>query len=270
MSHSFRSELRIALHIDRVAALRLSGVLRRRVEAAAAWSCPSGGQTCPWHASVEVLKENIGKLGVASLANVVLSNRLTHYALLRPSANLSRRELLRYVEHRMQCIFGDVAAHWSLRIASAHKDDTLLVAAVDTDLLDAIKANLGPHFTRTASVKPYFSVAYNRLRRHLTSPSAWFVVQEDKHAVIGRIEHGAWQSLSGRHLGDDSAETLVSALDREHALQNLAEHVNDVYLLRARPEMRLPLGASYRLHLLQLASPRGFPVSRAYDYAMAA
>ena len=270
MSRPWRSEIRIAVSPDRVAALKVCGLVHRHVQAEALWKPAYSDGAPAWRAAVDTLKQNISRLGTASRAGVIISNRLTHYALLNPPENLSQREHGRYVEHKLQAIFGDLSAQWTVRIAGPSKNGALLVAGIDTALLDAIKEALGPALARTAHIEPHFSAAFNRLREHLTAPSGWFVMQEEKHALIGRLSGGAWQSLRGRHLSANSPDALIPAIDREHALHNLAEPVRKVYLLPPRHDVPLPVIEPYDVQLLQDPLPDGFPLTSDHGDEMAA
>ncbi len=272
MSLSWRSELRLGVHPDRIAALQVRGVWRKSIQAEALWSVPECAKSERVKAVVDTISSNVASAMPAARATVVLSNRWAHFAHIAVHDGLNARERDNYVRHKFKAIFGDVATTWMLRINSADVMGGVIVSAVEAALVEGIRSALTPAFGANVSIQPHFSAAFNRIRAEIHDESAWLVVQESKQVVMGRLQEGRWESLASRHVRDTSADALFAALEREHALQAFPRACHNVYLYPAAATALLPAfeHPRYKVRIVTPRRPDGFPLNKEQDYAVAA
>lgn len=272
MSLSWRSELRLGVHPDRIAALQVRGVWRKRIQAEALWHVAECTESERVKAVVDTISSNVASAISAARATVVLSNRWAHFAHIAVHEGLNERERDNYVRHKLKAVFGDVAATWTFRISAAEVVGGVIVSAVETALIDGIRAALTPAFGANVSIQPHFSAAFNRIRREIHDESAWLVVQEPKQVVMGRLQQGRWESLASRQVRDTSAEALFAALEREHALQAFPRACHNVYLYPAAATASLTAfeHPRYKVRIVTPRRPDGFPLNKEQDYAVAA
>jgi len=93
----------------------------------------------PWHGALEALK---GIAWPRSRVTVVLSNHFVRYALVPWSdAIANAAEEQAYLRHHFAKIHGERAKGWQLRASEAPKGAPRLASAVDSALVDAIRAS---------------------------------------------------------------------------------------------------------------------------------
>lgn len=158
---------------------------------------------------------------------VVLSNRYLRFALVPWTEAASGHE--EDTELALACFeprYGDMTG-WTVRIDGGAYGQARIACAVETQLLDAIRASLPPHGRRggaDVAIRPAFVAGWNTGRRKLDG--AWergdgiFAMEESGTAVIATRRANGWHSVRplATH-GDD----LPLLLEREALLQGFAE-----------------------------------------------
>lgn len=171
-------------------------------------SDPAAGPE-PWQGAVAALRT----LEWTQLCRVtlVLSNHFVRYAVLPWSDGLATpAEEEAYLRHHFAKIHGERAKGWSLRASEAPRGALRLASAIDTALVEALKAAFPKNGkAKLVSVQPELMEAANRWRQAIPPAGAWLVLAEPERACIAlHAEHG-WRSVQNAK-GD-----WFTLLDRE-------------------------------------------------------
>ena len=148
----------------------------------------------PWHGALEALK---GVAWPRSRVTVVLSNHFVRYALVPWSdAIASPAEEQAYLRHHFAKIHGERAKGWQLRAGEAPKGAPRLASAVDSALVDAIRASFPKGGkAKLVSVQPALMYVFNRARDAVPRTGAWLVVAEAERACVALHAAGAFRAV---------------------------------------------------------------------------
>jgi hypothetical protein len=208
----------VALAPDRVLFMHRRGILRDRVESTRTWATDASNATTPlWQPALDMLGRNLPKATSGRpRVSVVLSNHFCHYALLKRRDELTGHdERLAYARHRMKAAFGEAVGNWDLKLSDAGEKSGYLASAVDSALLEAIRALCRDRNFHLLSIQPYLAVAFNRCRKALEKRTAWFVVHEDGRLVVSLFNRGMWAAVASRRVSPRWKPELLQVLDRE-------------------------------------------------------
>ncbi len=168
-------------------------------------------------------------------ARVTLSHHHARLFLLpAPSVWLRERETRPWLEAQLaEALGGAAASHWRLTWDPAPPGRPILVAAVETGLLDRLVATLGRHGLDLAGARPWLAAAWNR-RRQLARANGWYALLEPGRVTLLRLKHGQPVSLRQRQVeaGGDIGADLRALLTRESLLAGVAD-AGDLWLERA-------------------------------------
>lgn len=106
--------------------------------------------------------------------------------------------------------------NWTFRLAL--QGTRLLVAGMESGLLEAIKetnANAGARLRRT---EPLFSWVYDRFERALADATGWMLLDEPGMLTLAFVERGRLTSLHCQRCENDQGEIAVRLLERQSAL----------------------------------------------------
>jgi len=223
------------------------------------WSVADGADPL-WSGATVALVAGRNTLPPTRRVHVTVANRFVRYTALRIPRTLDDAERSTYLAHKLRTQFGDAAQHWSVRTSDTGHPEHHVVAAMPGALIDALLAALGPH----AAIAPALAPAFNAVRRSLRRVSAWAVMLEPGHAVVGWQNEGRWKTLASRALPEPTTAALFRLLDREALLQSIDDTGKDVYLLPGSVRLKATDDARYRLHDLASTAPR-HPVHRGLD-----
>jgi len=128
---------------------------------------------------------------------VVLSNHFVRYAVIPWSGGLSTpAEEEAYLRHHFGKIHGERARAWSLRASEAPAGAARLASAIDTALLEALKAAFPKDGkAKLASVQPELMEAANRWRGAIPASGAWLVLAEPERACLALHGDKGWRSV---------------------------------------------------------------------------
>jgi hypothetical protein len=141
----------------------------------------------------------------------VLSNHFVRYAVLPWSDGLSTpAEEEAYLRHHFAKIHGERAKSWSLRASEAPRGALRLASAIDTALIEALKAAFPKNASaKLVSVQPELMEAANRWRQAIPAAGAWLVLAAPERACIALHAGQGWRSVQNAK-GD-----WYTLLDRE-------------------------------------------------------
>lgn len=197
MSRLFPEKLRVVLAPDEV----LAG--GRSIPAD-----PAAGAE-PWQGAVAALRTV--EWAKPCRVTAVLSNHFVRYAVLPWSDGLSTpAEEEAYLRHHFAKIHGERAKGWSLRASEAPRGALRLASAIDTALVEAVKAAFPKSGkAKLVSVQPELMAAANYWRKAIPAGGAWLVLAEPDRACIALHAGQGWRSVQNAK-GD-----WYTLLDRE-------------------------------------------------------
>jgi hypothetical protein len=147
---------------------------------------------------------------------VVLSNHFVRYALLPWSDSLDTpEEEEAFARHQFTRIYGERAAAWTFRCSEGAAGDARLASAIDTELLEKLRATFAQPPVRLVSVQPELMAVYNRHRKAVPAEGAWLVLLEPGRACIALRGPQGWLAVRNARLQADDAESWIAQLDQE-------------------------------------------------------
>lgn len=246
MSLSWRNQLHIELHPDRVGLVRLSRGWQPREIARKTVPCAAPGVgEAPWEAALRALQTGISDMGGGGAdVTVVLSTHFVRYALIPWSDQLSNdSEEQAYVRHCFAQTYGDDAERWVLRLSPNGPGEMQVASAIDQGLLDGLEQVASANGLHLVSVQPNLMTVFNHWRRSLSGPTAWLVVAEQGRVCISLLKSGRWCSLQTMKTDEDWPDRLPQLLERALHLSGHGTERGKVFLFApgAAEEAILPV-----------------------------
>ena len=201
-------DLRLALSPHSISLVRVAPFWRRKA-AAVAWlrvDAPAG-QRPSWRAAIAGLPALFAKAGIrGGRASVVLSNHFVRYLVVPAGEDLATQsEEESYVRGRLAQIHGEAALEWALRIGDGPADGSHLAAAIDAELIEALRSELKLLKVALASCRPALPAVVDAARARI-GDDAWVVLAERGRLLVASIRAGQWQMVRSRPTGP---ETIV-------------------------------------------------------------
>jgi hypothetical protein len=186
-----------------------------------------GDRKIPCDASLQALQAL--ELRRASVS-VILSNAFVRYALVPWSDALSgQAEEAVYVRHHFLRVHGERAKGWTFRASPAPARAPRLCSAIDTSLLEQIKACFKRQRALLTSIQPALMAVFNRCRGEIPAGGAWLALVEPDRACIGLHAKGNWQAVSNGKMSARGEWLPLLELERHR----LAGEAPDLVLLHS-------------------------------------
>lgn len=203
--------------------------------------CPPVAPEDPaWRGALSALDAHAGS---APLADVVLSNELVRYAVVPWIDGMNDGDVQQaYVRHHFAQNQVSATELWTLRYTEQNWGMPYPAAAMETALLDSLRASLETHAVRTRSIQPLFSWAYNRWCAQFEGTSYWFVSTEPRRLVVGRFADGNWESVHSHRIVRDWTLELPLLLTRARLQSPSAAAGGRVYVATPGLEGQLVVG----------------------------
>jgi hypothetical protein len=205
--------LRIGLGAGSVElALRAPWPLARVLRSERADFTPRAGEPA-WQAALDALAPALEAFGARGHRTAVrLSNRWVRYAVLPWTADVSRTsELEQLARLQFEQRDGDAVAAWTVRLSDGGWGRPFVACAIDTALLDGLRAVLQAHGVQPGSVQPLLMAAYNDCRARLGDSAAFAVVEPDR-VCVGVFDGQGWGDIGSRRSGGSAAVALAQEL----------------------------------------------------------
>jgi hypothetical protein len=269
-----RDRLLVALAPAAVSWVRVSGGFRPRVVGKRALPVASEESREPWEGTVAVLREEAQQLRRERLAvTVVLSNHFVRYTVVPPTdAGARRDEALALARFHFSKIHGERAAAWDVRLAAPPSGRPTLASAVDSALLDALKACFPSEgAARLVSVQPYMMCAFNFWRHKIGKQGAWLLLVEPGTACLAMLAGKEWATIQTVRSGHASSDSWPALLDREKHRVVSRGGVPKTVLTRSAMPSSSALWARKDWHFIALDAPAlpGIAAGEREPYAMA-
>lgn len=218
MSLSWRERVRIDLAPDSVALTRWGRVLKPRIlqQGSYAVEAPSSD----WQAAVDQLDRALTEPRWRKLqADVCLSSHFLRLHLLPWSEALATdQERLAFARLELEAIHGERVAGWTLVLDDAPVGAPAAVCAVDTALLDAVRASCRRASLTVRSMRPGFAAALEAQRGRIRGPRCGFVYAEAGRVTLALYEGDTCRWLANPRVGAALLETLSAELAQAQAL----------------------------------------------------
>lgn len=261
----WRDHLHIALCPDRLVLLRMQRGLRPRPGAKLVISCDGAhGWEC-------VLAALAGEAAKPEWQNadvtIVLSNHFVRYQLLPWNDQLSGdEERAALVRHCYSEVYGAAAADWELRWSEEHHGAPWLASAVESALLERLRALLQHNALHLHSVQPYLMAAFNRWRKEFNGERQWFVLGEPGRLCVAQLQAGHWRSIRSHRIEGAWQEEAALILEREMLLAD--DELPQEILLQAPEGLSSIGGVARQIRQLQPGTLPGLSAADEKHYAM--
>ncbi|PWF40450.1 hypothetical protein C7C56_026105 [Massilia glaciei] len=218
----WRDKYCVVLCPDRLEAIRRRGRACSAVELKFAQALVPSMDGPPWRAAVEGLRRflEMPEIGKGELG-IVLSNHFVRYLLIPWNDQIASEEEFRnYAAAAFEEVYGEAGAGWEVSVSAERPGSPRLAAALDRQLLEAIRATLANTCVRLTLVQPYLMAAFNRVVRPRHDEDLVFMLVEAGRACILVAQGGKWCHVSAAAVPQDPA-ALSSLLEREIQLADL-------------------------------------------------
>ena len=258
MSPWSHRELRVVVCPDQLAlwpvqrTLGLRG-LRRTLAEPHIVSCDNASGTAPWRAALQALETALpGHANGKLAATVILSNHFLRYALVPWRAELAdAEEDLTFARHCFAKVYGKSAQQWELRLSQEAPEMPRLASAVDTELLDGLRAVFDGAGIPLRSIQPHLMAAFNGFRGRRQQPSAWFALLEPGNLCLALQQQGRWSRVRSLRIDRAWRVELPLILEREAVLADDPAVPHEVYVWSAESgDTALPEIDPWQFHAL--------------------
>ena len=245
-----------SLSADAAALLRVNnGLTKRLLEKQHALSTENqqGANTSqPWASALLALENLLTQSGGQSLnalstnaqlasslpITLVLSNQWFRYKIIPAMPAFSPAEkVMAVATHCFRESYGDSVDSWMIRVNPLPHGDSLLISAVDAELIAAIEMLCKKHQCKLKSIQPYLMSGFNAMRHQLGAGVSCLVQVETGRLTIALMRDGNWQSITAttvanvtaKDISADWSEDLAALISREMLLSGLQNAQANIY-----------------------------------------
>ena len=187
--------------------------------------------------SLNALSTN-AKLASSLPITLILSNQWFRYKIIPAMPAFSPAEKVMAVA--TQCFresYGDSVDSWMIRVNPLPHGDSLLISAVDAELIAAIEILCKKHQCQLKSIQPYLMSGFNAMCHQLGAGVSCLVQVETGRLTIALMCDGKWQSITATTVANVSAEDiladwsedLAALISREMLLSGLQNAQANIY-----------------------------------------
>jgi hypothetical protein len=196
--------------------------------------------------AVEALRDLLAqaKVGGGELT-LLLSSHFVQYLLVPWSAQVTGpAELAAFAGVCFDETFGSDGGPRVLKTARERAPSARIAAAVDTALLQSLRATAAASRLRLVSIQPYLTAAFDRLRGALARRDFVFVLAEPTRCCVLVATGGRWRSLRNAAAHARPRE-LANLVEREAQLAGLADEGMPAVFVHAAGHADLQLPACH-------------------------
>jgi len=187
--------------------------------------------------SLNALSTN-AKLANSLPITLVLSNQWFRYKIIPAMPAFSPADkVMAVANHCFRESYGDSVDSWMIKVNPLPHGDSLLISAVDAELIAAIEMLCKKHQCKLKSIQPYLMSGFNSMRHQLGAGVSCLVQVEAGRLTIALMRDGNWQSitattvanLSAKDISADWSEDLAALISREMLLSGLQNAQANIY-----------------------------------------
>lgn len=250
MLHRWSRQVIVAVAPDRLSALLVDGIGRRRLLDRQAISLPMLANG--WETTLPALEELFSESAWRGhRLQIILSNHHVHYQALARSTGLSSGEMLKLAAARFAEAYGELATDWDIRISPPARDGSTLACGVPSGLLAALRASCAKK-ARLVSIRPALMPFFNHARPLIGRSAGYLALIENGRLSIAAIEDGAWLSVSSR--AGSGARLPQMLLEESELHQRLPGGL--IWACDLSGKAKLPTDPAWSSHLI---APPGIP-----------
>jgi hypothetical protein len=236
----------------RVALFRSRGAWQPRLERVAEAACAGSSRGAALDTLAGLLADPALRRGALT---IVLSNQFVRYLLVPWRAEIGGpAELAGFAAICCDETFGEEPTGRVLATARERAPSPRIAAAIDTALLDSLRAAVAASPLRLVSVQPYLSAAFDRLRGRLPRRDFMFLLAEPTRSCVLVASGRRWRSMRST-AGSDRPQALADLLEREAQLTGLADEGMPPVFVHAPGQEALQLPPCHGVLPQQLAWP---------------
>ena len=206
----------------------------------------------PWASALQALENLLTQSGGESLnalstnaklasslpITLILSNQWFRYKIIPAMPAFSPAEkVMAVATHCFRESYGDSVDSWMIRVNPLPHGDSLLISAVDAELIAAIEMLCKKHQCKLKSIQPYLMSGFNAMRHQLGAGVSSLVQVEAGRLTVALMHDGNWQSItattvanvSAKDISADWSENLAALISREMLLSGLQNAQANIY-----------------------------------------
>lgn len=174
--------------------------------------------------------------------SIILSNHFVRYQVVPWRDELrDESELIEFARQSMRKTYGRQTAQWAMEISLDHAGQPYMASAIDSQLLEELKAVATVQGRRLVSIRPLLMEAFNWAQSWLGNSYQWLVLVEDGMICASLVGKGRWVVVRSVRAQSDWPGEVVALLEREQFVVDEAESANSVLLHVVNgQEMELP------------------------------
>jgi hypothetical protein len=245
-----------SLSADAAALLRVNNSLTKRLlekqHALVTENQQGANHAQPWTSALQALENLLTQSGGESLnalstnaqlasslpITLVLSNQWFRYKIIPAMPAFSPAEkVMAVATHCFRESYGDSVDSWKVRVNPIPHGDSLLISAVDAELIAAIEMLCKKHQCKLKSIQPYLMSGFNAMRHQLGAGVSCLVQVETGRLTIALMRDGNWQSITAttianlraKDISADWSEDLAALISREMLLSGLQNAQANIY-----------------------------------------
>ena len=147
---------------------------------------------------------------------LVLSNQFVRYQVIPAMPAFSSADkVMAIATHCFRENYGDSVDNWTIRASPLPHGDSLLISAIDTELMAAIEALCQKCECKLSSLQPYLMSGFNSMRRQIGNGVSALVQVEAGRLTIALMRDGHWQNITATKTAEDWSTDLASLISRE-------------------------------------------------------
>jgi hypothetical protein len=161
---------------------------------------------------------------------LILSNQWFRYKIIPAMPAFSPADkVIAVATHCFRESYGDSVDNWMVRVNPLAHGDSLLVSAVDTQLIAAIELLSKKYQCKLKSIQPYLMSGLNCMRHQLGATLSCLVQVETGRLTIALMCDGNWQSITATNMAKGSTKDsevdwsadLAALISREMMLSRM-------------------------------------------------
>lgn len=225
----------VGLSPGRLELARMSTWWSSKVLASDSFHCRPAPGAQAWRAACDVLTRQLAECGPHKPSlRVVLSGCFVRWLVLPHRPELSRpTEVAAYAAHRFGEVYGKAADHWEVMVSVVPPGRSRLACAVDRALMAQLRNACEGSGARLASVRPYFSSAFDHWQRSIRGEAAWFGVLEPQCVTLGLLQGDNWLAVHSQQADDPAALQLQALASQVGIAAGLSDTLLPMFMVAA-------------------------------------
>jgi len=153
---------------------------------------------------------------------LVLSNQFVRYQVIPAMPAFSPADkVMAIATHCFRESYGESVDNWTIRANPLPQGDSLLISAIDTELIAAIEVLCQKYECKLSSLQPYLMSGFNSMRRQIGNSVSALVQVEAGRLTIALMGDGHWQNITATNTAEDWSADLASLISREMLMSGL-------------------------------------------------